>query len=547
MRYSYVIVTNSIASCFTMSIGTLWVLLLLNACEGSTEPSARDQASKKDASANDASTPVASGSAAVVLNEVDCYNRDWVEIANTGETAANLNGWIIGDDQTDVSHQYTLPAGTVIGPGAFLVVREQKDTEPGFSFGLKCVDDTVYLMNGAKTVVDSIRIGDVPNGSTWGRLPDTKGQWQETGPTQGGTNQDPPKVADVLFDLGAVNTIALTLPKASVTALTNEPYTYAEAQIEVTTAAKKSALTTVGIRLKSGLSFQPLDKKPAFRIKANEYVPTNRVFGLKRITLNNMVQDASMMSEAIAYSIFRAAGLSAIRSGYAKVTVNGESYGLYAVVENYDGLFSDRHFEGTNHVYEGMGDLLPTEVANIEVDQGSSTDTSDLTALISAVNDTSDKNWFATVGKLIDLNAFALFWAVENYVGQIDGYTIAANNYYLHSSNANLFTMMPWGADRCFAEKILFPTCDRVLCKRCGAIDSCAALYDAALDTVVTAVGALDLDALITKIEATVAAAVEEDSRKKSTVDEHKAAVQSLRDFLATRLSEAKAVMAKSP
>jgi hypothetical protein len=100
--------------------------------------------------------------------------------------------------------------------------------------------------------------------------------------------------------------------------------------------------------------------------------------------------------------------------------------------------------------------------------------------------------------------------------------------------------MMPWGTDRCFDPKPAFPTCDRVLCRRCGAIKSCAALYNTALDKVVTAVGTLNVDALITNIEATIAAAVEEDSRKKSTVAEHKAAVQLLRDFLAARPSEAK-------
>ncbi len=514
------------------------VLPLLSTCNETGDQTTGDE----DVLVTDSDTTV---TVSVLLNEIDCHNRDWVEIVNTGDIATDIGGWIIGDDPVDADHQYPLPAGTVVGPGAFVVIKQQKDTEPGFSFGLKCTEDFVYLMTGAKKVMDVVRIGDAPDGSTWGRLPNGTGTWQETYPTQGGPNQEPLSSSEALFDSGAINTVALTFSETALAALKSDPYTYVEGQVQVTTTDVKSILLTVGVRLKSGLSFQPIDEKPAFKLKMNEYVDTNRLFGLKQIGLNNMVQDPSMMREAVAYTIFRAAGVPAIRTGYATVTVNGAAYGLYTLTETYDDMFSDRYFEDMNHIYEGMGDLLPTEVANIEVDEGSNTDTTDLTALIAAINDTADENWVATVGALIDLNEFALFWAIENYIGQIDGYTIAANNYYLHSTDANYFAMLPWGTDRSFVEKPAFPTCDRVLCQRCAAITECAALYDTALGTVAAAAGTLELDTLITDIEATIAAAVAADTRKPNTVAEHETAVQALRDYLSGRPAEVEALNIK--
>ena len=54
-----------------------------------------------------------------------------------------------------------------------------------------------------------------------------------------------------------------------------------------------------------------------------------RFLGLKKLTLNNMVQDASMVHEGLAYRAFRAVGVPAPRTGYAFVRLNGSAYGVY--------------------------------------------------------------------------------------------------------------------------------------------------------------------------------------------------------------------------
>ena len=50
------------------------------------------------------------------------------------------------------------------------------------------------------------------------------------------------------------------------------------------------------MRLKGQASFRPLGKKAAFKVKFPE---ANRLLGLKSMTLNNMVQDASMVHETL--------------------------------------------------------------------------------------------------------------------------------------------------------------------------------------------------------------------------------------------------------
>ena len=118
----------------------------------------------------------------------------------------------------------------------------------------------------------------------------------------------------------------------------------------------------VGIRLKGGTgSFRPLSGKAAFKIKFNFENPKGekgkKFLGLKKLTLNNMVQDPSMIHENLIYQAFRAVGVSASRTGYAYVRVNGDDYGLHLNIENVDDVALGKRF-GTfqkppQHLYEG--------------------------------------------------------------------------------------------------------------------------------------------------------------------------------------------------
>lgn len=534
-------------------LAALTLLFLANACgsaSGDDDDDNDNNVDDDDSSSNDDDDDTSSNGdddddtgsgGSIVLNEIDCHGRDWVELINTSSAALDLSGWYIADDLETEDHQYALPSGSVVAAGAYLVVKQEEDSETGFTFGLKCAGDTVYLLDADMNVIEQETIGDPPDGSTWGRLPDATGDWQETCPTQGSENQESAGTSTVLFNPLAVGTVAITLSDDAVTALTNDPYTYTEGQVQVTTTAGTSELLTVGVRLKSGESFQPITGKAAFKIKLNEYDSTTRLYGLKGFNLNNMINDASMMHETIAYAIMRGADVPAVRTGYAWVTVNGEDRGLYAVVENYDDVFADMNFENTLHVYEGMSDLLLTELDQIEVDEGDTADMQDLIALINAINDTEDAQWLSTVGELFDLSLFAKMWAAENYIGHSDGYSLAANNYFLHSDNDGYFTMMPWGTDDCFSDELTFPSGDSVLCQRCLNITACASAYDSALSALETAVSSLDIDSLVDDIDGVIASYVEDDPFKPYTVAEYEQAVTDLLSFLESRSATLKA------
>ena len=112
----------------------------------------------------------------------------------------------------------------------------------------------------------------------------------------------------------------------------------------------------VGVRLKGGHgSFRMLGgkSKAAFTIKFNYFVKEQRFHGLRRIILNNSIQDPTYMCEYIGYGLFRDAGVPAPRIGYATVAVNQEPYGLYVQVEAVSKDFLQRWYSKTaGNLYE---------------------------------------------------------------------------------------------------------------------------------------------------------------------------------------------------
>ncbi len=484
---------------------------------------------------------------AVVLNEVDCHGRDWIEVVNTSAAAIDVSGWAVADDFTKEGHQYVLQSGTVLAPGDHVVFRQQLDLEAGFTFGIGCGKDTVYLLDADEAVVDQEKVGVPPDGSTWGRMPDARGAWQETGPTAGGGNQPPPSAAAVLFDPKAVGHVAITLPSDSIASLKAAPLNFTQGQVQVTAGDVVHDAVPAGIRLTGDTSFRPLGEKASFEIRFDTFDATSRLLGLKGFLLDGMVGDPAMMRQALAYTVFRAAGLPASRTGYARVTVNGEEYGLHAVIEACDDVFAGLHFASTAHVYRGIQDITPQAVDGFEVAAGDADDRQDLLELATTVQDFADADWQSAVSMRLDLDAFIALWVVENYVGQSDGYVAATRNYFLHGTAEGVFTMLPFGLQGTFIDAPSPTACTGLLCTRCLAIPACRSKVAPALAAVVAVVETLALDQVVTDIEGVIAPFVADEPFGIVTVAGHQDAIGQLRAFLVARAASAAASAAAAP
>jgi hypothetical protein len=97
----------------------------------------------------------ASNIGGVVINEVLSSSteplRDTIELFNTTTSAVSVGGWYLTDDPA-YPWKYSIPAGTTIGPGEYLVLDEgQFNPTPGIgaSFSLSSLGDDVYLFSSS--------------------------------------------------------------------------------------------------------------------------------------------------------------------------------------------------------------------------------------------------------------------------------------------------------------------------------------------------------------------------------------------------------------
>jgi CotH kinase protein/Lamin Tail Domain len=493
----------------------------------------------------------------VVINEVNCDGTDWVELANTDAAPADVSGWLLTDEALDLpegdEHLYEFgPSAAVPGDGHLVV-----ETDTDFQFGISC-SDTLLLGNAAAELVDQTTIGSrtIPS-DTWGRHPDGTGTFQQTIPTQGEPNEpssgEPPDLAAWMFEPSELVEIDLDLPQESIDALEAEPEEYVDATVSLSGSEGSFGPLEVGVRLKGSGSFRPLGQKAAFKVEFDHSVPGQDLLGLDKLTLNNMVQDPSMIHEVLAYEVFGAAGVPAPRAGYAYVSLNDEDYGVYLNIETLDQVSLPRHFDSTQHLFEGGYeiDVSPEDLASFEVDEGSETNLSDLEALSAAVNSSAD--FTDAVEGLADVEEMVRMWAVEQYVGHWDGYSPNSlaprpNNYYLHSDNSGLFSMLPWGTDGTFHFMIAFDDPAGLMFERCLGDPSCASLYREAMIDVLATVDGLGLQELATSTAEMLRDPWQiDDPKREHTLEQIDAGVATTLDFIARRPGQAEAWLNPPP
>jgi spore coat protein CotH len=275
--------------------------------------------------------------------------------------------------------------------------------------------------------------------------------------------------SDQLFAATMIPTFDLFLPQADWENLKrnarDEQYVPAEA------CYQGNRLGTVGLRFKGfyGSLYYCFDSKGdlicprlSMKIKFDEYVDEQRFFGLKRLNFNAYQYDDSRMKEKLAYDLFRAMDIVAPRSAWAVVRVNGESQGLYGMVEAVDGRFTKNRWPQNpdGNLYK---ELWPTHATEGQIKNALETneeiaDISAYRSFTEAINSADDANLRTTLANYMDLDYFARFMAVEDALVSYDGISYFwtektetnNHNYYIYEESPSRFTLIPWDTETTF-------------------------------------------------------------------------------------------------
>lgn len=158
-------------------------------------------------------TPPAVG---VVFNELMADNvntvadefgemEDWIELFNASAAQVDLTNHILTDG-SEKTTPWRFPAGTVLAPGAFLLVWADQQAHQGplhASFKLSAQGEMVVLMAPDGTVLDTQGFGAMPRNGSEGRIPNGRGAWvRQVKPTPGLPNLEPPDAGSGRMDAG---------------------------------------------------------------------------------------------------------------------------------------------------------------------------------------------------------------------------------------------------------------------------------------------------------------------------------------------------------
>ena len=153
----------------------------------------------------------------VVINEIAAKGADWIEIANSGDEAFDLGDHgLCGDvdptkgSECDLSSIVRFPKGTTLPAGGYLLIVGDQDAAAGVGPHVTCLPsggpttcfyaswkvsssngETVHLVDAEDTPLDEVPYPPdaVPEGQTWGRVPDRSGGFAANDPTPGAANQ----------------------------------------------------------------------------------------------------------------------------------------------------------------------------------------------------------------------------------------------------------------------------------------------------------------------------------------------------------------------
>ena len=272
------------------------------------------------------------------------------------------------------------------------------------------------------------------------------------------------------FDLERVLNIAIEIAPEDWETLRHQTRTFEDLMAEIekyrlsrpfadiytwfpaTVTVDSETYSEVGVRKKGFLGSQS-DAKPSLKLRFDKYMDGQTLGGvMERMTLNNGVQDSSMVNTCLAHQVFARAGIPTPRCSFATVSVNGKDLGLYIHVEEIKRPFLARHFgSAEGNLYEGtVSDFTPEYRGTIEKKTNEDADDwSDVNAVVAALQDSSDAGLTA-LADIVELDRFLTFWAVEVLVGHWDGYAGNRNNYQFYREPGRRFVFIPWGVDQAF-------------------------------------------------------------------------------------------------
>lgn len=213
-------------------------------------------------------------------------------------------------------------------------------------------------------------------------------------------------------------------------------------------------------------------------IKKKEYGEKQNFFGCDKISFNNFFFDKTMMKEFFALMLMDEMGLPTPEYGLAKLYINGNYYGVYAMVEAMDHSILERYYgvdkselssylckpEGTRFLYE---EIQADPSLLWEQDEDTLKEVEDILPVVNewvtrlnflsngmdfngqAVNVNSSE-YLELVNQVLDTEEAVKYFAVHSWLCQMDNMFDGQKNFGLYIDKEGKAVLVPWDYDLSF-------------------------------------------------------------------------------------------------
>lgn len=228
-----------------------------------------------------------------------------------------------------------------------------------------------------------------------------------------------------------------------------------------------------GVRFKGNSSYGASQRslKHPLKFDFDQYVKNGKLRGMTTLNFSNNAMDPPQMREALAYEIFRQAGIPCSRTAFVKMylTIPGkydkQYLGLYTMVEQVDEIFLQTHFG--NHsgllvkpervgALQYLGENWDAYKERYEPKSGHKGKDAEaarqrLIEFTKLVNQADEKEFRSKIDAYLDVDSFLNFLAVNAVLANLDSFLSMGHNFYLYlNPSTNKFIFLPWDLNMAF-------------------------------------------------------------------------------------------------
>ncbi len=202
--------------------------------------------------------------------------------------------------------------------------------------------------------------------------------------------------------------------------------------------------------------------------------------GAASLKLHAMPLDPAMAREALAFEVFRKAGVPAPATAFAEVTLTVPGVhdkallGLYTVVEGVDARFLSAQFGNSDGLLmtpvrmqgiEFLGDEWPAYLAQYQPQRRvTAAEAKRVIEFAKLINQASEEDFQKKIGEYLDVDAFLKFQAANALTANLEGFFGFGQNYHLYlDAKTNKFVFLPGDLEFSLANFLLMGTPDQLM------------------------------------------------------------------------------------